>query len=408
MKEIILLRITGTDKPGITSHLTALLAKEGASILDVGQSVLHEVLSLGMLVELPKRSESSPILKELLFAAHTHDMQISFDPITLEDYEHWVSQQGKPRYIISLLARKISADHLAKVSKTIADSGLNIDGIRRISGRVSLAGATGASNACVEMTTRGTPKDRDKIAADLLSIAGASDIDIALQEDCIYRRSRRLVCFDMDSTLIQAEVIDELAKAAGVGDEVIAITESAMRGEIDFTESFKRRVGLLKGLDETVLAEIAATLPLTEGAKKLTSTLKRLGFKTAILSGGFNYFGNYLKEILDIDYVYANELEIENGKVTGRVTGNVVDGARKKELLKEIAAKENIHLKQVVAVGDGANDLPMLSVAGLGIAFHAKPLVKETAKQSISTLGLDSILYLIGVRDCDVIEPIEA
>lgn len=407
MKEIILIRVTGKDKPGITSHLTAFLAKEGANVLDVGQSVLHEVLSLGILVELPQSAENSPVLKDLLFAAHTHKLHISFDPITLEDYELWVKQQGKPRYIISLLARKISADHLAKVSKAIADNGLNIDGIRRISGRISLEEtSTTATNACVEMTTRGAPKDHDKIAADLLSIAGDSQIDIALQEDCIYRRSRRLVCFDMDSTLIQAEVIDELAKAAGVGDQVIAITEAAMRGELDFTESFKRRVALLKGLDESVLAEIAAKLPLTEGAKKLTHTLKRLGFKTAILSGGFNYFGNHLKKILDIDYVYANELEIENGKVTGRVTGTVVDGARKKELLKEIAAKENIHLKQVVAVGDGANDLPMLSVAGLGIAFHAKPLVKETAKQSISTLGLDSILYLIGVRDRDVIEPI--
>jgi phosphoserine phosphatase len=407
MKEIILLRITGKDKPGVTAFITAILAKEGANILDVGQSVLHEVLSLGMLIELQERSEHSPVLKELLFAAHQHQLQISFDPISVAEYEHWVSLQGKPRYIISLLARKISADHLARASKAVADHGLNIDGIRRLSGRIPLNDTEAITNACIELTTRGTPDDTDKLSSDLLRIASETDIDIALQEDSIYRRSRRLVCFDMDSTLIQAEVIVELAKAAGVGDQVHEITEAAMRGEIDFTESFKRRVALLKGLDESVLEGIAKNLPITEGAIKLTHTLKKLGFKTAILSGGFNYFGNHLKKIFNIDYVYANELEIVDGKVTGRVTGTVVDGQRKKELLQELAAKENIHLKQVVAVGDGANDLPMLSVAGLGIAFHAKPVVKQTAKQSISTLGLDSILYLIGVRDRDVIEPIE-
>lgn len=408
MREIILLRISGKDKPGVTAFITAILAKEGANILDIGQSVLHEILSLGILIELPESAESSPVLKELLFAAHQHELQISFDPISEAEYEHWVSLQGKPRYIISLLARKISADHLARVSKTVAEHGLNIDGIRRLSGRIPLNETEESPNACIELTTRGTPSDEDDLKAELLKIAADTGVDIATQEDCIYRRSRRLVCFDMDSTLIQAEVIDELAKAAGVGDQVSAITESAMRGEIDFTESFARRVGLLKGLDESVLQQIAENLPLTEGAIKLTHTLKKLGFKTAILSGGFNYFGNHLKKILNIDYVYANELEIVDGKVTGRVTGTVVDGQRKKELLQEIAAKENIHLKQVVAVGDGANDLPMLSVAGLGIAFHAKPLVKKTAKQSISNLGLDSILYLIGVRDRDVIEPINS
>ncbi|MDF7807933.1 phosphoserine phosphatase SerB [Pontiellaceae bacterium B12219] len=406
MKEIILLRISGKDKPGVTAFITSILAKEGASILDIGQSVLHENLSLGILIELPESAESSPVLKELLFAAHQHDLRISFDPISENEYENWVSLQGKPRYIVSLLARKLSADHLARASKAVAAHGLNIDGIRRLSGRIPLNETEASTNACIELTTRGTPDDADLLAGELLKISSETGIDIALQEDSIYRRTRRLVCFDMDSTLIQAEVIVELAKAAGVGDQVHEITEAAMRGEIDFTESFVRRVALLKGLDESVLHEIAKKLPLTEGAIKLTHTLKKLGFKTAILSGGFNYFGNYLKEIFNIDYVYANELEIVDGKVTGRVTGTVVDGQRKKELLQEIAAKENIHLKQVIAVGDGANDLPMLSVAGLGIAFHAKPVVKETAKQSISNLGLDSILYLIGVRDRDEIESI--
>ncbi len=405
-KEIILLRISGKDKSGVTAFITAILAKEGANILDIGQSVLHDILSLGILVELPESAESSPVLKELLFAAHKLDLRIDFEPISEIDYENWVKQEGKPRFIVSLLARKISAEHLAQVSKVVADHGLNIDGITRLSGRIPLDEAQARNNACIELSTRGVPADENALKEALLKIAGEAGVDIAMQEDCIYHRSRRLVCFDMDSTLIQAEVIVELAKAAGVGEQVHEITESAMRGEIDFTESFKRRVALLKGLDESVLKGIAENLPLTEGAVKLTHTLKKLGFKTAILSGGFNYFGAYLKEILNIDYVFANELEIVDGKVTGRVTGTVVDGQRKKELLQELAVKENIHLKQVVAVGDGANDLPMLSVAGLGIAYHAKPVVKATAKQAISNLGLDSILYLIGVRDRDVIEPI--
>lgn len=218
----------------------------------------------------------------------------------------------------------------------------------------------------------------------------------------MYRRTRRLVCFDMDSTLIEAEVIDELAKAAGVGEQVIEITEAAMRGELDFEASFRKRLALLKGLDEGVLEDIAASLPITEGAEKLVSTINKLGYKTAILSGGFTYFGRYLQKRLGIDYVFANELEIENGKVTGQVSGTIVDGKRKAELLRELAQKEKISLEQVVAVGDGANDLPMLSIAGLGIAFRAKPLVKAEAKQAISHLGLDAILYLMGFRDREI------
>jgi phosphoserine phosphatase len=206
----------------------------------------------------------------------------------------------------------------------------------------------------------------------------------------------------MDSTLIEHEVIDELAKAAGVGDQVAAITERAMNGELDFTESFRARVALLKGLDEAVLSGIAANLKLSEGAEQLIRTLKVLGYKTAILSGGFTYFGRFLQQRLGIDYVHANELEIVAGKVTGNVVGQVVDGRRKAELLQEIAKKEGVDLEQVIAVGDGANDLPMLGIAGLGIAFRAKPLVKQNAKQSISTLGLDGILYLLGVRDRDL------
>ena len=335
-------------------------------------------------------------------------VQLRFTPIDMQSYRRWVSGQGKARHIITLLARRITAAHISRLTKVIASNGLNIDNISRLSGRVlPLAEAKAGSGdkttrACVEFSVRGAPTDIDAMRSEFLDIARQMGVDIAFQEDNMYRRTRRLVCFDMDSTLIETEVINELANKAGVGARVAEITEAAMRGELDFKQSFKQRVALLKGLDEKVLAEIAAELPLTEGAIRLVSTLSRLGYKTAILSGGFTYFGRHLQKILGIDYVYANELEIVDGKVTGAVTGTVVDGARKAELLKEIARQEEIRLEQTIAVGDGANDLPMLSAAGLGIAFRAKPLVKESAEQAISTLGLDGLLYLIGVRDRDI------
>ena len=328
-------------------------------------------------------------------------MQVRFQPVTEESYTHWVEQQGKDRHIVTLLARKLTAEYIAEVTTVAKQHGLNIDNISRLSGRVRLDSDNQQTIACVEFSARGKSHNLEALRSDFMELSARLDADIAFQEDNVFRRNRRLVCFDMDSTLIEAEVIDELAKEAGVGDEVIAITEAAMRGELDFKESFARRVALLKGLDESVLAEIAERLPVTEGAERLISTLRKLGFKTAILSGGFNYFGHYLQRRLGIDYVFANELEIESGKVTGNVTGEVVDGARKAQLLRELAERENLSLEQVIAVGDGANDLPMLSIAGLGIAFRAKPLVKASAKQSISNLGLDGILYLIGYRDRD-------
>ncbi len=401
MKEILLINVSGEDKPGVTSALTRILGQYHANILDIGQAVIHENLTLGLLVEIPSEFEFSPVLKDVLFKAHELQMQVRFQPITEESYCHWVSQQGKDRHIVTLLARRITAEQIAEVTAVAASHNLNIDNINRLSGRVELDTDSDKTKACVEFSARGTPDDLSELRSAFMELSTRLDVDIAFQEDNVYRRNRRLVCFDMDSTLIEAEVIDELAKAAGVGEQVAEITEAAMRGELDFKESFARRMALLKGLDESVLADIAKQLPVTEGAEKLLTTLKQLGYKTAILSGGFNYFGRYLQEKLGIDYVYANELEVENGKVTGRVSGVVVDGARKAELLKELADKEGLSLEQVIAVGDGANDLPMLSIAGLGIAFRAKPLVKASAKQSISNLGLDGILYLIGFRDRD-------
>ncbi len=398
-KEIILLNISGADKPGLTAQLTEVLAHYNVRILDLGQAVIHDDLALGILFEVPQESESSPILKDILFKSYELGLNVKFTPITEGRYDEWVGHQGKDRYIVTLLARYLTAEHLAKATAIISSQGLNIDMITRLSGRASLTGDTSNSKAVVEFSVRGTPTNIDLMKSNFVDVSGETGIDIAFQVDSIFRRNRRLVCFDMDSTLIQTEVIDELAIRAGVGEEVIAITEEAMQGKLDFKESFIKRVSLLKGLDESVMKDIAENLPLTEGSERLIKTLKRYGYRTAILSGGFTYFGNYLKNKLGVDYVFANELEIVDGKLTGRHLGEIVDGQKKAELLKLLAFKEDIHLDQVIAVGDGSNDVPMLQLAGLGIAFHAKPKVKEEANHSISNIGLDGILYLLGFRD---------
>jgi len=404
VREILLVSIAGPDRPGISAVLTQALSAHQVNILDVSQAVIHDQLTLGLVIETGGENDSALLMRAVLFEAHALGLQARFTPISADSYHHWVAGHGKARYILTLLARKITAEHLAALTKLIAEQGLNIDGLQRLSGRVSLEDeqTDARGKACVEFSVRGEPRNVDAMRSEFLRLAGELGVDIAFQKDNAFRRNRRLVCFDMDSTLIEHEVIDELAKAAGVGEQVAEITERAMQGELDFIQSFEARVALLKGLDASVLESIAQSLKLTEGAEHLMRTLKALGYKTAILSGGFTYFGEYLQRKLGIDYVYANALEIEDGKVTGRVVGRVVDGQRKAELLREIAASEGVNLEQVIAVGDGANDLPMLSIAGLGIAFRAKPLVKANAKQAISTLGLDGILYLLGVRDRDV------
>lgn len=396
--KLILATIAGHDKPGVTASITAILAQYDAYILDIGQSDIHEHLNLGILFQTTEE-KSGDILKDLLFKSYELKVRIRFIPIAEEEYMHWVSQQGRNRYIITLVARKITAQMIAGVSDASAKQGLNIDDIKRLTGRISLNQDENAPLASVEFSMRGTPKDEAELQRSFVNISSEYDVDISFQKESMYRRTRRLICFDMDSTLIQTEVIDELAERAGVGEEVKAITESAMRGEIDFSESFIRRVALLKGLDESVMQEVAENLPMTEGVERLMKVLKLVGFKIAILSGGFTFFGNYLKQKFGIDYVYANDLEVVDGKLTGRHLGDIVDGKRKAELLRLIAQVEGVDLRQTVAVGDGANDLPMLSIAGLGIAFHAKPKVRESAKQNITTVGLDGLLYFLGYKD---------
>jgi len=398
-EEQILIRITGQDRPGLTASVMEILARYGAHILDIGQADIHSTLSLGILIRIDDMG-SGQVMKELLFKATELNVNIGFEPIADDEYEDWVERQGKNRYILTLIGRSLSARQIEATTRVISSQGLNIDSILRLSGRMSIKYPERNVRACIEFSLRGTPVDRNEMQAELMNLSTEMGVDFSFQKDDMYRRMRRLICFDMDSTLIQTECIDELALRAGVGDQVKAITESAMRGEIDFKESFTKRVALLKGLDASVMHDIAETLPITEGADRLMSVLKRCGYKIAILSGGFTYFGEYLQRRYGIDYVYANELETDDhGKLTGRYVGQIVDGQRKAELLNLIAQVEKVNLAQTIAVGDGANDLPMISEAGLGIAFHAKPRVKATARQSISTIGLDGVLYFLGFKD---------
>ena len=420
----ILIRITGQDRPGLTASIMEILAKYDTQILDIGQADIHSTLSLGILIRVDEEN-SGRVMKELLFKATELQVNIGFAPITDEEYEAWVGRQGKNRYILTIIGRHLAAKQIGAATKVIAEQGFNIDSILRLSGRPHLEthpsppclgrescsaenmenktpslNREGWGGSSIQFSLRGKLEDRSVLQHELMKISSEFDMDFSFQRDDMFRRMRRLICFDMDSTLIQTECIDELAIRAGVGDQVKAITESAMRGEIDFKESFTRRVALLKGLDVSVMKDIAEHLPITEGADRLMEVLKRCGYKIAILSGGFTYFGEYLQRRWGIDYVYANELEIdENGKLTGRYVGEIVDGHRKAELLKLIAQVEKVNLAQTIAVGDGANDLPMIAESGLGIAFHAKPRVVATAKQSINTIGLDGVLYFLGFKD---------
>lgn len=398
-KEQILINIAGQDHPGLTASVMAILAKYDAQILDIGQADIHATLSLGILIRIDE-IHSGQVMKELLFKATELQVQIGFSPVHDDEYEEWVQRQGKNRYILTVIGRTLAARQIAAATKIIAEQGLNIDSILRLTGRQSIMNPGKNVRACIEFSLRGTPRDQQEMQGKLMQLSSDMGVDFSFQKDTMYRRMRRLICFDMDSTIIQTECIDELAIKAGVGDEVKAITESAMRGEIDFKESLSRRVALLKGLDASVMQEIAENLPITEGVDRLMAVLKRCGYKIAILSGGFTYFGEYLQRKYGFDYVYANELEIdENNKLTGRCLGEVVDGKRKAELLKLIAQVEKVNLSQTIAVGDGANDLPMIAEAGLGIAFHAKPRVVATAQQSINTIGIDGVLYFLGFKD---------
>jgi len=399
MPQIILINITGSDCLGLTSKITQILAKSSVQVLDIGQAVIHDTLSFGILVSIPTQFSNTDLLKDLLFASYELNQQIKFTPISATDYANWVQNHGKSRYIVTILAREIKAEHLWHVSDICSKHQLNIENIERLSGRIALNNQQNKQIGCIELVVRGIAHNLSELKSQFLHISQKLNVDIAFAEDSLFRCNRRLAVFDMDSTLIETEVIDELAKLNGVGNKVAAITEKAMQGKIDFAQSFTQRMALLEGLDTNCLAQIAANLPITEGADILFNELHRLGYKTAILSGGFGYFARHLQQKLDINYVFANELDIQNDKITGKVIPPIIDANAKANLLRKLAAQENLSLEQTIAVGDGANDLPMLALAGLGVAFRAKPLVKKSAQQAISNLGLDAILYLLGFRE---------
>ena len=406
MSDVILISITGRDRKGLDAKFTGILAAYDVNILDIGQAVIHEHISLGILAEIPNSNDFSSIFKDMLFEGHNKGLKVDIKSIALEDYEKWVHAQGKQRRIITLLGRTLTAQQISAVSSIIAENGLNIDNISRLTGRISIVKPQSRPRACVQLSVSGEPLNILDMRKRFMEISQNAGIDISFHVDNIYRKNMKLVVFDMDSTLIQAEVIVELARLAGVGDQVRQITESAMKGEIDFKESFQRRVALLKGLKEEQLLQVTRELPLTEGAALVSKTLKSLGYKLGILSGGFRFVGEYLQEQLGFDYLYANELDIKNGVVTGNVVGDIVDGEKKALLLRELARKENIALEQTIAVGDGANDLPMISIAGLGVAFNAKPIVRQKASNAISSVGLDGLLYLIGIHDREIKEEV--
>lgn len=401
-KEIVLLNVSGQDKPGLMTMLTSALAAYQVRLLDVGQAVIHDELNLGMLVEISANEDVDGALAAVSATCARAGVIFRCSRIPATDYEEWVASQGKSRHILTLLAAGVSAKQVAAASEVVHRHGLNIDSVRRLSGRVSLAEEASSRRTSIEFSLRGDPSDMASLKAELLAAADELVFDFSLQRDTVYRRNRRLVAFDMDSTLINAEVIDELAGIHGVRDQVADITERAMRGELNFQESFRARAALLKGLPESALATVADSVALNDGAHRLVRALKHFGYKTVILSGGFQYVGEHLKQELGIDYVFANELEISDGQMTGEIRGEIVDAARKASLLEEIAAREGIALEQTIAIGDGANDLPMLSRAGLGVAYHAKPVVKESASHAISNFGLDSVLYLMGFSDRDI------
>ena len=387
--DFIVITVNGPDAPGIVSSITSILSENAVKIIDIEQIVIRKLILLSMMLDLREsKGGQISLLKDLLLEAKRLNVELDFK---IASYDEHLQHDENFMYAVTCLGEKITAQVVAQISNAIYSENVNIERITQLSqGELS----------CIEMIVK-TDKtiNVQDMTGKLLSISSDFGVDIAVQKENIFRRSKRLVVMDMDSTLIQVEVIDELAKSAGHGEEVSGITSKAMNGELSFNESLNKRVELLRGLDENVLDEIYHNIPFTPGAKKLVKILKKLGYKTAVISGGFTFFTDRLKNELGLDYAFANKLEIKDGKLTGKVLGEIINGESKAEILEDIANKENISLDQVVAIGDGANDLLMLDKAGLGIAFNAHKTVREKADYNISQENLDSIIYLLGISE---------
>ena len=402
MDQIFLISISGDDRPGLMADLCEVLVSLEAQILDIGQAIIHSELALGLLVRTHEALNEDDLVSIISENSELGSIRLTISLVEDDKYKEWVKESGKKRFILTLLSKESDSQMLRATSSLTRSHDLNIDTIRRLTDRNSVNLAE--SKVCIEMRLRGLLESSSKFQSELLDKSEKYDFDFSFQQDTVFRRNRRLVVFDMDSTLINVEVMDELAMAFGVGAEVSRITEMAMQGQIDFKESFLRRVKLLKNMPEQVLQNILGNIELNPGATKLVKTLQYFGYKVGIISGGFQYVGDWLQDRLGIDYVYANSLEFENGLATGRALGEIVDSDKKASLLRQIVQREEITLQQSIAVGDGANDLQMLSLAGLGVAYHAKPTVKASADNAISNFGLDAILYLIGFSDRDIDE----
>lgn len=388
--KIILVTVSGPDYPGITSRLMRIIADFNVGIRDMGQAVTHGLLSLSFVLELnsgDQNKSSGAVLKDLLFEANKLGLSLSYKVVdSIVKNENLQDE----KFVVTCVAPTlITSTFVADLAKILADHQINIERIDKVSPD-EFSSLEIVTSIPVSLTW-------DKLKEELLKVSTLHKIDVAFLKDNVFRRNKRLIVFDMDSTLIQTEVIDELAELAGAGEEVKAVTHRAMNGEIDFDESLRLRVSKLKGLKQEKLQEVLERLPLTPGVEEFISTIKGLGYKVALISGGFTYFSDALKKRLNLDYSFANELEIVNGELTGKVKGTIVNANQKAILVKLIAQQENISLEQVVAIGDGANDLPMLATAGLGIAFHAKDIVRRQAQNHMSHGPMTSILYFLGI-----------
>jgi phosphoserine phosphatase len=380
--ETVLVRVNGPDRPGILAGVLALMADAGSQVQDIEQITIRGHLDLSLVATVPSGRD---LLKELLLYGWDHDIAIAFELVDPSPTVH------RPAVVVTVLAGELGPAQLAAVAAAVAGAGGNIERIIRLARQPVHS---------YELLVAGG--ELAALNQALIEVSRVHGIDVAVQREGLHRRAARLVVLDVDSTLIQDEVIDLLARAYGCEDEVAAITSAAMAGDLDFEASLRQRVKLLAGCPESVFEEVRQQVRLTPGARTFVRTLRRLGYRTAIVSGGFTQVTDFLQAELGLDHAHANTLEVVDGTITGELVGAIVDRAGKAAILRRVAEAEGIPLDQVVAIGDGANDLDMLEAAGLGVAFNAKPAVREAAQTAVNVPYLDAILFLLGVRREDI------